>query len=621
MLVALTKYNFIKYLFFRKVIMKPKILVKPVMLGVFCFFYLFQAEASAGVDTSGVYPYVEFSNNFPTEGEKITISWILGIHHDACVPKYETSVAQSVGNGVINLYLNYKELKSSKEEVGCLQVLTSYGPRFEVGPLKANFTYKVYIDSPLVREFRVTPNKYPYPIITPHEPHVGDNVSVQWVLGEDSVNCIMQYAERILNTTLMKSNPPIHTITVDYKEAPVDYFACLPRPTLYGPTFDLGIVEAGEYVIYYDTATVAKFTVTPAGNKPVFKVVSERPSEGDTLKVQLILGNGSSSCAPRYVPHFDMSQRPTNTYEYKLTYETIQNTNTICTKDYVPFGPEWTFPNLEAGTHIFWYSENDYYKVFVEKKRQVPDFSYVTIKGTVFDNSLGDKTLEGDICAITVPQCTVMVVLNNIVITKKTGYFIDSIINDNTKNINDTSSLVAPHYTFMAVTDKSGNYTIDSLPASIMINHFYTIAVKNGLIGYGAIPDILREEITSNIGLYRCEAFVDSAKTVFGGSEDIVSLLKQLGIENSSGVKKSDIRKLAQAIIVSVAGGFELVNPERQKINAAVFTIDGKKIWSRNAGALAEGKYFFDIPRVSTGIFLIKIRGEKFEQTKMITIK
>jgi hypothetical protein len=530
-------------------------------------------------------------------------------------------VTQTVGNGVIYLYLNYKELKNSQDEVGCLQVLTSYGPRFEVGPLKADYTYKVFIDTPLVREFHVTPSKYPYPIITPHDPHVGDNVSVQWVLGEDSVNCIMQYAERILNTSLMKSNPPIHTVTVDYKEAPVEYFACLPRPTLFGPTFELGIVEAGAYVIYYDTAKVASFSVTPVGNKPLFTVVPEQPSEGDTLKVKLVLGNGSSSCAPRYIPNLEMSQKLTSTYEYNLTYETIANTNTVCTMDYVPFGPEWTIPGLQAGTHIFRYSETDYYKVFVEKKRQIPDFPYVTIKGTVIDNSLGDKTLEGDMYAVTVPQCTVMVVLNNIVIAKKSGYFLDCIINGNTKNINDTPLLVAPQYTFMAVTDKSGNYTIDSLPASVLLNHSYTVAVKNGLVGYGKIPDILIKEITSNIGLYRLEVFVDSAKTVFGGSEGVVSLLKQLEVENSSGVKRIGLRALAKAMIVPVAGGFELVNSDRQKISTAAFTIDGKKIWSQNLGMLTEGSYFFALPQISTGVYLIKVRGEHFEQSKIITVR
>jgi hypothetical protein len=602
--------------------MKPVALIKSALAGIVCFFFFQQAQANVSLDTIDTYPRAEFSNNNPSAGEKINVQWLLGYYHDSCVPAFATSITKKIVDGVVCYYLNFKETPVAREGIGCLQALTLYGPEFEIGPFDlTGYTYKVYIDTLLVREFRIDSKKYPYPIVTPQDPHEGDKISVQWILGEDSVNCVMQYAGAVTYTSLLKTNPPIHMINVNYRETPVKYFACIPQPTLYGPVFDLGKVEGGEYVIYYDTTVVTKFTVDPQGEeKPEITVTPEQPFEGDSLKFKLILGRGSSSCAPRFSAKFDRTSSVEGIYEYKLTYETIENTNVVCTKDFVPFGPEWIFTDLKAGTHIFRYSESYYYKVFVQKKRQVPDFPYVTIKGTVYEVNNGIETVDKGLRAVTVPQCSVMVVFDNIVIAKKPLYFIDSIANGNDTVAGIAASTVSPIDMFMAITNGKGEYTISNVPSSVLLNRSYTVAVKNGFVGYGTIPDVITKEISSDIILYKLEVFADSAKAMLGGSEDVVSLIRQLGLEKASGVKDHRARTAEKATIVPSLGGFDLINPSKQKLSIAAFSLNGTRVWNQNYSLLTEGKHFFTVPQTSAGVVIVKVQGEQFTQSKVLSI-
>jgi len=514
--------------------MKKNTLLKSLATGIVCLLSFQQAEVNAGESTARTYPYAQFSNNSPSAGEKISVRWYIGLYRDACVPSFETSITKKVSDTVVSYYLNFKEIPDDRKGMACAQVLTAYGPKFEIGPFDlTGYTYKIYIDTQLVREFRIDSKKYPYPIVIPKEPRAGDTVSVQWILGEDSVNCVMQYAGTIEGISLLKSNPPIHVVTVNYKETPVEYFACIPRPTLYGPTFDLGKVEGGDYVIYYDTAVVAKFTVTSQGEvPPEVTFLPEQPFEGDSLKLKLILGRGSSSCAPRYITDFERTFEGNGVYEYALTYETIQNTNTNCTKDYAPFGPQWIVADVKPGTHIFRYQGNGYYKVFVEKKREIPIVSDVTIKGTVYEINKGSETTDSNLRAAVVPKCTVMVVIDNVIAVKKSEYFIDSIISSAEKNAG-TAPTVAPKSTFMAVTNESGEYVIGNVPSLLLLNRSYTVASKNGYAGYGVIPAVLTEEIVSNITLYKVEVFVDSVRNILKNTEEVVSLLKQQGLEKA----------------------------------------------------------------------------------------
>jgi hypothetical protein len=572
-------------------------------------------QAGVIIDTSIVYPKAVFSNEQPSAGEKLAVQWILGMNEDACVPTYETKVLKTINQGVISYQLTYKKLAQPQDFTVCAKAITPFGPTFAIGPFESGYTYRIYIDTVLIREFSIAKKTFPYAKITPGAPRDGDSVSVQWVLGEDTVNCVMQYASELRSISLLKSNPPIHAVAVSFREMPVEYLACLSRPTLYGPIFNIGKVEAGDYVVTCNTETVAKFTVAEKGEvKPVINISPLQPFEGDTMNLKVVLGNGSSSCAPKFTTKFERTMRETDVYEYKLSYETIPNTNTVCTKDCVPFGPEWIFNDLKSGTHVFWYTKNDYYKVFVQKKRQIPDFPYVTIKGTVYDMRKAVDTTGNDIRAAIVPGCTVMVVVGDVVAAKKTSY-LDSI------NTAEGVPSLQPQIIFKAVTSQTGEYSISNVPSAALLNKSYTIGIKNGFIGYGYLPDVLTENITSNITLYKMEEFVDSVRTFLGGSDEVVSLLKQLGIKDVSRVVKSTPLRNKKAFVLNVAGGFELINPSQQMVSISAYALNGKRIWNKDATLLPEGKQFIAIPRIVSGVFLLSIHGEQFEHSEVFTLK
>jgi len=596
---------FFTYTLGREVIMELQFRHRISMTVLICMISFLQVHAVMIRDTIDArrYPYPEFSNNIPSAGERISIQWILGIYPNGCVPIYETRITRTVENGVISYYLNYQEVPVDYVvDTICDQVLTPYGPKFIVGPFESGCDYRIYIDTALIREFSFPKTKYPYAIITPPEPKVGDTVSVQWVLGGDTVNCVPQYTSSIITRKVLDVLPPIFDYDVDYREIEVDYFACIQRPTIYGPTFRIGVVEVGTYVISYKNETLARFTVQPKDvESHVIRAMPEQPTEGDTLKLQLVLGRGSSSCAPTFITEFDSTVEGEGRYLHKLRYTTIENADTVCTMDEREFGPTWTFPGLQPGYHVFLIDDSEYYKVYVGKKRAIPEFSYAKISGTVSEDWQPDDP-EDDAARI-VPQCTVTVVFNNTI----------SVSPD---HLLDIGEAVPPSQVicYTAVTDAGGHYEIDSIPSALLTDRAYLVARKNGMAGFQVLPDELTEKMYLTIVVNSLETFIDSIQMIVPEPSEVVSLLRELGLEKEMSVTTEKAAGVVRASVTAAPGGFYLVNPSVQKITVAAFSINGRMLWSSNAGSLEKGAHRFRL-------VLIRVRGETFQQSKVLSLR
>jgi hypothetical protein len=554
------------------------------------------------------YPYPQFSNNAPVAGERIRVRWVLGIHPDGCIPEFETGVTKTVNDSSVNYIFKYKMLSETNEDIACTGAPIPYGPTFYVGPFEAGYKYRIFVDTLLIREFSLSEQRLPYAVISPSSPRIGDAVSVQWVLGEDSVNCVPQYSSSIVSTKVYELLPPLHVFDVTFEEKEVDYVACIPRHTPYGPIFELGVVGAGEYVIYYDNNKVANFSVTPEDTSlREVRIRPERPDEGDTVQVQLILGYGSSSCAPRYTT----SHNVTASF-YQLSYETTENTDTVCTADYAAFGPKWTFPAIGAGDHVFHFPDGQYYKLSVTKKRVLPDFPYVTIRGSVYEPSnepIVDTMGSTPPPVATVPQCTVTVVFNNTTI-----HPYDTMV----QTASSTNRL-----RFIAVTDENGNYAIDSIPVAILIDRMYLAAVKGDKAGYRKLPIELTEEMKIDIPLAEVDQFIDSIAVMIPESSDIISLLRQLGLDKEEAAVTTTARaSLLKPSIVPAPGGFRIINPSAQRISIAAYTMNGRSIWKTDAGYLPQGGHLFTMPpNIAQGVVLIHIQGEHFRLSKLLSFR
>ena len=566
-----------------------------------CLIGFLQVYAFTVKDTLQ-YPYPVFSNNKPVPGGELDIQWILGMHPDGCVPAYETNTTKTAKDSVISYYLNYREMPIDYvEDPVCDQALTPYGPVFTVGPLASGFDYKIYIDTTLIREFSLEKKEYPYPIVVPSDPHEGDIVEVYWVFGMDTVNCVPQFTSTVTLKSVLESDPPIRTFDVDYVDIDVDYVACIPRPTQFGPVFKLGEVQEGDYVLNFHSVNVARFSVGPRDVKKLeVTATPEQPAEGDTLTLQLILGRGSSSCAPKFIPEFDMNAED-GAYSYQLRYSTIENIDSVCTYDFRAYGPKWIFPDIESGYHEFLFEDNRYYKVYVNKKRAIPEFSKATIRGVVREDGIIYDTLGSD-QPKTVPQCTVTVVFGT--------------------SVTPESGTLTVHH-FSAVTNELGEYTIDGIPSSLLTGLVYLVATKNSTAGYRMLPDELTENMDLSITLGRLETFVESVRTIVPESGDVALLLRELGLEGNSSTVATGSRIAGSlgASVTAVPGGFSLINPSTQKVAIAAYMMNGRKIWGRDAARLSEGSHLFRIPHTAQGIVLIRVNGEHFRQSKVIILR
>lgn len=574
-------------------------------------------------DTVEVYPRALFSTYYPSADEKVTLKWILGVHPNACVPRYETSINKKVSSdGIITHFLNYKEIVEKYDPmVACAQVLTSYGPQFELGVMEAGYVHLIYLNDSLIREFKIAPSRYPYAVVRPAVPGVGDKISVFWVLGEDSVNCVPQYNGKIVSHNIQKTNPPTHVFNVEYEKKEVQYFACVPQVTQYGPQFELGTAELGFYEIYCGEKLVTSFRVgSKETERLVMKATPQQPAEGDTLQLKLVTGYGSSSCAPYYSTHYELISGDSNYFTYKLTYDEIVNDNETCTYDNVEHGPVWLLPNVKSGTYIFQYSENEYYKVYVQQKRQIPDFPSVTIRGRVYDADYPKDLLDTLASpGRTVAQCTVAVVIYQRteakIVSGSSGEQCESLMPSLIAVDTTVPDRVKPYY---AVTDENGDYVIKDVPTSALINSAYTVAYKNGKLGYGSIPLVLSKEIFSNISIYNDEVYLD-ADTMLPLAEDIIVLMRNIGGEPSD-IRRTNQKKSVDVSIIQMKSGFHLINPATQNISMAIYSLNGKRIWKYDSGLLSQGRHYITMPKVTAGTYLIKISGENFVRTGIFSL-
>lgn len=598
--------------------MRRKTLTNLSLLGLMICINFNNTSAIMITDTIvSTYPYAVFSSQNPSIGEKITVKWILGIDNDECVPQYETSVVKTIiPSKIIRYTLEYKNSTRMDEKAVCAEALTPYGPSFEIGPFEADHDYEIYINTELIKVFpRIPPSKYPYALINPRSPLIGDDLSVRLVLGEDSLSCVPQYSGVIVSRTILKSNPPVFVFNVVYEKLDVEYIACLPRTTLYGPEFDLGLAEKGKYQIYTEDSLITEFYVNnQIPQEGIVTSYPSQPSEGDSLTLQLIEYRGSSSCAPQYRSSFELVSSSSSDYIYNLKYERTATANQeACTDDYVPVGPTWTFPAVKPGNYLFFFNETDHYKVYVQKKKSDYDFDYVTIKGRVFGGNEHWDSLLYDLPVPVVPQCTVALVF----------FKYDSTLSKE-QIVNTTPQVsfvpVQNNRQFYSVTDEKGVYTIKDVPVSLLKNGAYTVAIKNGSMGYGTIPPILTKEIISNILLLKYDVFVDSTKNIFPQTDSLIRYLKDLSSNQDVVIKNSIVTKNLNASIAAAKGRLQITNPSSQKISIDVFSMNGKKIWSQKAIQLSGGIHSFTIPTLANGIFLTNVKGDNFMQSKVFTI-
>jgi hypothetical protein len=573
------------------------------------------------------YPYAVF-NETPAIGEKLSLKWILGIHPNGCTPAFKTSISKTMMKSnppIIQFKLDYALIPDEQKEIMCAQVLTPYGPVFELGVAESG-KYEVYIADKLVKSFFVATDTtvnlmYPYSVVTPLQPYSGDDISVQWVLGEDSVNCVMQYEGHIVSRSTIDTFPAHHNIYVDYKETPVNYVWCGPERTLFGPTFKIATAEPGNYSIHYNKEIIAHFTVKSRDPLPAQEPVSskpEQPFEGDTLQLRQILGYGSGSCAPKYESFYELISENNNQFIYKLSYKTIPHvTFEVCTKDYIPHGPVWEIPSVKAGYYLFELENGNYYKLLVQKKLIKPVFSYATIKGTVYNSdpkkNYGPAIIY-DTTSKTVQQCTVAVISYQI----STSDNYDKSVSGNSTNdsmITTVSEIKISRY--IAITDKFGNYTISNIPVSILMGNAYIVSVHGDLIGYQSIPNPLQEQMTANIQLYHRNTVADSAG--IPTCDDVLSLFKDMNEQNTSVNSIGSVKSKIPTFRVS-GMGFEFVNPSMQKVTFTAFSVSGRKIWSMSSGKLSAGSHVFKIPNMTTGIVLIKAQGETFKTSEVLNI-
>jgi hypothetical protein len=567
------------------------------------------------------YPYLSVDPSVPIPGKAITLDFILGINPDGCVPKYTTSIETSISKSnppLIQVYLDYNEVPFDSEGIGCITVLTPYGPSFDIGTAVVG-TYKIYVKNSLITEFKVgdfidTTNSvtYPYSVITPQVPKIGDSVSVRLFLGEESSSCVLTYQSKIVSHEIQEKYPPTHIIQVEYEALAVNCYDmwCESIKTQYGPKFDLGKVETGTYLVYNKEQLVTKFSVGDTSSSSIpLKFTPEQPVEGDSLSINQILGYGSSSCSPLYTTSYKVVSEGNGQFTYELSYVvTDRSKNEVCTADYRAYGPTWVIPSVKAGYYLFNLDKNNYLKVIVNKKQVTPSFTQATIKGVVGFSSIIDAEMRS-----TISQCTVAVVSYQLTTDKR--IVSEGCATESDSTSNSENSIKCSISKYIAVTDGNGSFTIKDIPVSELMDNAYIVAVKGDSVGYAVIPSPLKEEMIFDIPVYDYKIVVDTVK--IAESDEIVALFRAL-----STVVRPDLKGSAKTVYPSIStmsDGIQFSIPTAQNISVSAFSMNGKLLWNKDQGVLTAGVHRFHFPKAS-GAVLVKIKGETFVLSRVIKI-
>lgn len=428
--------------------------------------------------------------------------------------------------------------------------------------------------------------KYPRAVVSPAAPVVGESIKLHYILGMYPDGCVPNYKTDI-SKTVLESYPPIIKFSLKYEEIPSDRkdMGCITVMTAYGPSFDLGRAETGTYEIYIDSKLVTQFKVTTL---VPLKFSPEKPVEGDSVIISQILGYGSSSCSPLYKSLYELSLENNDQYTIKLTYTVTERSDQeFCTADYQPYGPEWKIPPLKAGHYNIYLNNKLYSNLTVQKNDILP--AYVSIEGKVSRGGLIDAMRNPYIA-----QCTVAVITFQ---KYSSGDF---------EKIEITC-----HF---GITDANGKYIMDKIPGSIFKSNSFIAAVKGDSVGYVKFSEQLKEHMIFNLSILDKSKIEDSV--LAKESDDIIRAFKAmfpLSVNNKALLMKK------QPLITAVTGGFQLTNPASQTLTITAFSVNGKKIWSTNE-RLTSGNHRFSIPAISSGIVLIKVKGESCNFSRVLKV-
>ncbi|MBD3344145.1 MAG: hypothetical protein GF401_03680 [Chitinivibrionales bacterium] len=361
---------------------------------------------------------------------------------------------------------------------------------------------------------------YPRVELYPAQPEAGDSLILSYILGVHPTTCVPEYSAQIVSKNVAESYPPIIMITVNYEEirSPANEPVCGQAFTEYGPVFDLGVAEFGNYFVKTATTTIATFSVAP---------------------------------------------------------------------------PEPSFPSSEISGSCY-----------ITQNNGSPGF----IQDTTTDELI--YPLAG---------CTVAVAIQ-IESQPKTLYTCDTIGMDVHCTTQGAESRVTNQISeYIAVTDTDGRFLISDIPTEILNAHAYLVAVNGNRIGFGDIPFPLQEQMTIDMILYSRDIVIDSALIV--ESRAIAEQLAKTHVE-SSAYPSGDPYTNAVIPAISVRDNVLILNnPLRQKITIDVYSPDGKRIKTAMPERIIDaGMHSIAVPSLSQGIFLIRIRGDRFHFAQQIRV-
>jgi hypothetical protein len=334
---------------------------------------------------------------------------------------------------------------------------------------------------------------YPQPVLTPAAPAAGDSVSLWLILGQYQDPCSIPYYSRgfsidsIIIWCAIGPCPARHTITLTYYAAYFDSVLgyCPKTPTEYGPKFSFGNLAQGYYTVIDSMTgkTVTTFTVAPPKNSlHVSGVVSEDNGILEAFKAvakckvylrdyTLVPYDSCPMCADTFV-NYAKASVVIGIPAGVLVDSAVTDAN-----------GRYQFLSVKQGSYMLEFVAAGYQTRTVSATVP-PDTvmnvslltapAFATIKGTVRETiCTPPDPFKGSVCSVSpVPGCTVYVIFQIIMASSL-----------NKKTAADTTFLPAgPSYygPYMAITDNSGSYVIDSVPISYDYRSAIVVVRKDG---------------------------------------------------------------------------------------------------------------------------------------------